>query len=502
MIPILSPKEIKKIEKKYLSKTDNKDILQIRAAKGISKLISKENPSKVYIFFGPGMNGRDGLIAGKLIQKNIGAENVHFISCIEKNSSKKNLIFSKSKKINIKEFDKKSLIGEFKKINHKVIIIDAIIGISSKGHLRSELSKKIKFLNNLFKKSDMINIYSLDIPSGFDPESGSQDKNTFISDEIIILGSQLKSSILNPEGFKNINYVDIGLKRIELKKLNFNLEALTPNIVLKKFPKRAETLYKNKFGSHLIVGGSGRYPGAALLCSMSSNISGTGHTAVSTESSIAQKIIEKSPEITLFASLFDNENHLKKFSSISLGVGLSQNKNSKEIINEFLNYIENTKNKHNIVIDADALNILSEINYWWEKLPSTTILTPHLGEFNKIYKFKDFEDIFKKVLNFTNNTNLKLLLKGPSTFIADKKEIIINIYPNGGMSKPGMGDVLTGLIGGIASYPKMKIKDAAILATYIHSNSGKLSRISKGSTSMTASDVISFIPQAFKSIEK
>jgi len=95
-----------------------------------------------------------------------------------------------------------------------------------------------------------------------------------------------------------------------------------------------------------------------------------------------------------------------------------------------------------------------------------------------------------------------LLLKGPSTFIADKKEIIINIYPNGGMSKPGMGDVLTGLIGGIASYPKMKIKDAAILATYIHSNSGKLSRISKGSTSMTASDVISFIPQAFKSIEK
>ena len=94
-------------------------------------------------------------------------------------------------------------------------------------------------------------------------------------------------------------------------------------------------MYKNKFGSNLIVGGSGRYPGAALLCSMSSNISGTGHTAVSTESSIAQKIIEKSPEITLFASLFDNEDHLKKFSSISLGVGLSQNKTSIQIFKEF-----------------------------------------------------------------------------------------------------------------------------------------------------------------------
>ena len=94
-----------------------------------------------------------------------------------------------------------------------------------------------------------------------------------------------------------------------------------------------------------------------------------------------------------------------------------------------------------------------------------------------------------------------LLLKGPSTFIANGKEMVINTSPNGGMSKPGMGDVLTGLIGGIASYPKMKINDAAIIATYIHSKSGKLPRDYKSSTSMTASDVISFIPQVFKSIE-
>ena len=154
----------------------------------------------------------------------------------------------------------------------------------------------------------------------------------------------------------------------------------------------------------MIIGGSNKYPGAALLCSKSSNMSGTGHTAVLTEGSIAKKIIEKSPEITLFTSSFSEEKYFKRFSSISLGVGLSQDEKSKEIINSFLNYINNTKNRHNIVIDADALNILSEIKYWWEKLPSTTILTPHLGEFNKIYKFKDYEDIFKKILNFTKKT--------------------------------------------------------------------------------------------------
>ena len=501
MIPILSPKEIKRVEKKYLIKSNNKSILQHRAARGISQLIIEKNPSVVFIFFGPGMNGRDGLIAGKLIQKKIGGENVQFVSCIEKNSSNKNLIFSKNENINVKEFDKKLLTKKIKESKDTIIILDAIIGISSRGNLRSELSLKIKFLNSLCKKNDKVTIFSLDIPTGFDPESGLKDKNTFISDEIIILGSQLKKSILNPESFKKINYVDIGFKRSELKKQNFNFEALTPNIIAEKFPKRPETLHKNKFGSHLIIGGSNKYPGAALLCSKSSNMSGTGHTAVLTEGSIAKKIIEKSPEITLFTSSFSEEKYFKRFSSISLGVGLSQDEKSKEIINCFLNYINNTKNKHNIVIDADALNILSEIKYWWEKLPSTTILTPHLGEFNKIYKFKDYEDIFKKILNFTRKTNMCLLLKGPSTFIANGKEMVINTSPNGGMSKPGMGDVLTGLIGGIASYPKMKINDAAIIATYIHSNAGKLSRDYKGSTSMTASDVISFIPQVFKSIE-
>ena len=113
MIPILSPKEIKKVEKKYLIKSNNKNILQHRAARGISQLIIEKNPSVVFIFFGPGMNGRDGLIAGKLIQKKIGGENVQFVSCIEKNSSNKNLIFSKNENINVKEFDKKLLYLNF-----------------------------------------------------------------------------------------------------------------------------------------------------------------------------------------------------------------------------------------------------------------------------------------------------------------------------------------------------------------------------------------------------
>ena len=72
---------------------------------------------------------------------------------------------------------------------------------------------------------------------------------------------------------------------------------------------------------------------------------------------------------------------------------------------------------------------------------------------------------------------------------------------NGGMSKPGMGDVLTGTIGSLASNDSINIEDAAIIATYVHSQSGLLAKEKYGSTSMTASNVISFIPQVFKILE-
>ena len=79
--------------------------------------------------------------------------------------------------------------------------------------------------------------------------------------------------------------------------------------------------------------------------------------------------------------------------------------------------------------------------------------------------------------------------------------IKVNTKPNGGMSKPGMGDVLTGIIGSLASNPQIPLSDATALGVFIHSMAGKLARDKYGSTSMTSSDVISFIPQIFKYIE-
>ena len=235
MIPVISPKKIKNVEKNYLINFKNKEILQNRAVNGIAKIILKQKPSEVIIFFGPGMNGKDGLKAGKLISKEIGSKNVNLISCINSSSSNINLDFAKDEGFEIQKFDKKFLTEKSKSTVKKIIVIDSILGISAKGSLRKDLSEKIKFLNKIFYRKKNIKIYSLDIPTGFDPNNGKIDKNTLKSDEIIMLGSQVISSVINPEIFKKISYVDLGFKKDNVNSSSVIYKALTPAIAKKKF---------------------------------------------------------------------------------------------------------------------------------------------------------------------------------------------------------------------------------------------------------------------------
>ena len=183
-------------------------------------------------------------------------------------------------------------------------------------------------------------------------------------------------------------------------------------------------------------------------------------------------------------------------------MGLGVNKESVKIIQGLMDYLSTTKNMHKITLDADALNILSKIEKWWEKFKVPTLITPHMGEYEKLFKVKKDDISLESIKTISKNTNLTILLKGANTIITTPDGTQkINTLANGGMSKPGMGDVLTGMIGSLASNYSINIEDAAIIGTYVHCQSGLLAKEKYGSTSMTASNVISFIPQVFKILE-
>jgi NAD(P)H-hydrate epimerase len=499
MIPILNPAEIKKIEN-IINLTSKEKKLQKKAVEGVANTLTILNPSKLIVVVGAGLNGEDGLLIGNKLENEGSINEIEYFHSINSKSKSNNLNLANKLGIDLNEINKYKIINK----TDNTIILDCILGISGKLPMRPDISKNLAFINNLSLKLNA-KIISLDLPSGFDPNTGLHDKNTLNSSHVIFLGYQTTGTLKDPSLFTSTSHIDLGIREKDIEDQGINCaQAIDFNLVKNMFPKRKDNLYKGKFGSHLIIGGSEKYPGAPILSSKSSNISGTGHTSISTSSVLLKEIINETPEVTNFKFDIskDPDGYLSRFTSISIGVGLGINKESNKIIKDLMHYLSSTNNMHNIILDADALNVLSGIENWWEKFKTPTLITPHIGEYEKLFNIEKSDISLESIKTISKNTNLNILLKGANTIITTPNGAQkINTLANGGMSKPGMGDVLTGVIGSLASNDSINIEDAAIIATYVHSQSGLLAKEKYGSTSMTASNVISFIPQVFKILE-
>ena len=157
----------------------------------------------------------------------------------------------------------------------------------------------------------------------------------------------------------------------------------------------------------------------------------------------------------------------------------------------------------NLVIDADGLNILAQNPTWLAFLPPHTILTPHPGEFERLAgKWSDDFERNRMLRDLALKSNSIIILKGRYTAITDPNGMIFySPAGNPGMAKGGSGDVLTGLITGLLARG-MKPLEAAIAGVYLHGKAGDHASAKLGMESMTATDLIRFLPDAFVEVEQ
>jgi NAD(P)H-hydrate epimerase len=150
-----------------------------------------------------------------------------------------------------------------------------------------------------------------------------------------------------------------------------------------------------------------------------------------------------------------------------------------------------------MVLDADALNIIAK-NNWLNKIPPNTILTPHPGEFSRLFgKSKNRLDTIEKQQKAAIEYKVIIILKGHHTTISlPSGETYVNDTGNQGMATAGSGDVLTGIIGAFLAQGYTP-KDAAIYGVYIHGLCGDLAAEENALESIIASDIIQFLPKAF-----
>ncbi len=254
-------------------------------------------------------------------------------------------------------------------------------------------------------------------------------------------------------------------------------------------PREADS-HKGTYGHALIVAGACLRMGAAVISARACLRSGVGLLSVGIpkeERFILQSTI---PE----AMLLDRsvELDLSVFQAIGIGPAIGTNEKALAILNFML------KNATcPLLLDADALTLLSTHKELLDQLPKKTILTPHPKEFDRIFgEQKSHEDRMKTAIEQAKQLDLVIVLKGHQTLITYHGEAFLNSTGNSGLAKGGSGDALTGIITGLLVQGYEPIS-AAKIGVYLHGLAADLALQQQSEESMLITDVIECFGKAF-----
>ncbi len=258
--------------------------------------------------------------------------------------------------------------------------------------------------------------------------------------------------------------------------------------------KRKAFSNKGDYGHALVIAGHKGYMGAAVIVAKAALRSGLGLLSVSIpaeERFILQTAI---PEAMLLLRE-ENEYNFDKFSAIGIGPGLG----TDTIAADLLKYVLTTFKKP-IVLDADALTIISKNNEIMNIIPSGTIITPHIKEFDRLFgNHKNQEDRLVTAIQKAKDLNIVIVLKDHHTIIISTEKIFYNTTGNSGLAKGGSGDALTGTITSFLSQGYTPI-NAANLGVYLNGLAADITLKKQASQSMIITDVIENFGKGFKKI--
>lgn len=272
---------------------------------------------------------------------------------------------------------------------------------------------------------------------------------------------------------------------------------------LKKLDNRPAHSNKGTFGKLLVIAGSRNMAGAAVLSAKAAYKSGAGLVKIITPEcnrSIIQCALPEALLCTDIASAKALETELEWADAVVIGPGLSKSDNAKMLVETVLKTAEIP-----LVIDADALNIISDNMTLLNEHKMPVIVTPHLGEMSRLMKKSIAniqEDIIGVAGEFAGLYNVTCVLKDFRTIIAAADgEKFINLSGNCGMATAGSGDVLSGIVGGLLVQCRDN-KKAAAYGAFIHGLAGDMVFDNTGSYGMIASDIIDGLDKVWIKVEK
>ena len=272
------------------------------------------------------------------------------------------------------------------------------------------------------------------------------------------------------------------------------------NEILKRYIPIDNSTHKGIQGHALLIGGSYGKIGAVCLSSKAALKTGCGLVTAFIPKCGYEIVQISIPEVMVLTDVQEKIISNITFDivpqAIGIGPGIGQEHATQNALHEFFK-----ANKTPLVIDADALNILSQNKSWLSLLPPKTILTPHPKELERlIEKWNSETEKFEKTIAFSKKYQLIIVMKGAPTHIIDGDAVYENITGNAALATAGTGDVLTGMITSLLAQSYEPI-NAAMLGVYLHGLTADIALPETGYQSFIASDIIANIGNAYLSLK-
>ncbi len=495
MLPIFSTQQIREldaftIEHKPISSID---LMEAACRAFVQWFVERYDGShRVTVVCGNGNNGGDGLgIARMLCDWNYPVT----VWCV-KGGNKDSEDFRKNfdrlpPRVKVHTYDNSSRPDAF----DCDVIIDAVFG--------SGLSRPADGLYadaiNAINKTNATRI-AVDIPSGLFADKHSE--GAIVKADATISFQLPKLAFFLPENARFVgrwHLVEIGLDKSFIKNTDTPNYFLTRQAVKKILRSRQTFDHKGTHGKALLVSGSFGKMGACVLGASAAIRAGVGLLTVHVPKTgyviIQSSVPEAMASVDVDEMVFTHLPPTDEYDAIGIGPGIGQDQQTVTGLRDALG-----RGKP-MVIDADALNIISSNRELLQIIPAGSILTPHPKEFERLNGpwRNDFERLAMQV-SMARACKSVIVLKGAFSSIATPTgKVYFNSTGNPGMATGGSGDVLTGILTGFLAQ-KYSAEEAAILGVYIHGLAGDIAARERSMNSLVASDIVSFLAAAFREL--
>jgi ADP-dependent NAD(P)H-hydrate dehydratase / NAD(P)H-hydrate epimerase len=489
---ILTSKEVQELEKRAFAEGVGQEELMDLAGLGIGhKILRLEpTPGACFVYLGKGNNAGDTIIAASVLHRSGWSVTARMVGSVED--------FDSLPKKKWNALATPFLLAPSVPLRPAnpgpVILLDGLLGVGARPGLSDRYRQLTTEMNRL--RSDWnARTYAIDIPTGL--TDSAIDPDAVIADITLTVGFPKSCLFLdaaaNVAGVISVIDLDALSERAPVDQVRSRLT--DPTALYHLARRRPFDSHKGDFGRVGIIAGSRGLIGAGALASKAALKAGAGLVTLYATEEVYSILAVKAETEVMVKPVPDLREALSdRLDAIAIGPGLGRARAEEviQIVREFVNPM---------VVDADALNIISEHPETLSRLSGPRLLTPHPGEMSRLFSTKDLSRT-EIVERFTSEYPVTLLLKGARTLVGQRGyPLSYNSTGTPGMATGGSGDLLTGVCGalvarGIAPY------DAARLGAWLCGRAAELTLRDESEESLIPSDTLQYLGKAFEEIRE